>query len=846
MDKENYRLPSEVRPINYDILFEVNLKKCVFTGKETIDVELGKTTSTIILNAHDLKIEKAELIHGGKSFKAKIRMDNEKERLFLDFHKKFKGNVKLRVDFNGKMTDSLLGFYRSKYKAGNSEKYIATTQFEAPYARRAFPCFDEPQMKATFDVTMKIDKNFQAISNMPIKEEVVEGGKKLVRFHRSPRMSTYLLYMGVGEFEFLEGKFNDKLVRIVTVPDKIGQAKFALELTKNFLKYFEEYSGVKYPLPKIDMIALPDFIVGAMENWGAITFREVYLLFDSKVTSTLIKKRIAMIIAHELWHQWSGDLVTMKWWNDLWLNESFATFMAYKAVDHFFPEWKTWEDFIGDETSEAFEDDSIKSTHPIEVHVENPHQIEELFDAISYSKGGSILRMIEGYLGEDAFRKGVSNYLATYSYKNATSSDLWNSLAKASDKPVKKVTEKWITQAGYPVVESRIEHGKIHLAQRRFVFNHKDRTIWPIPLAIKTDNGVLTKLFDEPKDEIQLNNFNWFKINYGQTGFYRVKYPEENIVKLKNVISSKQLPPLDRWGLQNDMYKLSHNGKTRLDGYLDFLKSYSGEDDWLVLSSIYSSMRMIKFVFSEEDFWNRVWPNFKNYFKGAFQKILNRLGWEPKQNETQKDSLLRDLAIRYLGFAEDLNVITECKSKFERYLKDGTGIYPDIRSTVFNIVAANGDMKIFGKILKFYKNTTKPEEQRAALISLGQFKDTNILKKGLDFSLTKYVRMQDFMIVFSSVASNTTSRKILLKWFESNWKKLKVLEKSGQIFVRTLESLIDAYVRMDDGKELKGFFARHPVKYKMTLGRAFEKLERNSQWIEKNSKTLEGYFKELV
>ncbi|MEM5797482.1 MAG: M1 family metallopeptidase [Candidatus Aenigmatarchaeota archaeon] len=839
MKTESFRLPENVRPINYKLFFEVDLKKFKFSGKEIIYLNILKPTSKIILNARDLEIKNAFLSYDKKSIKTKVRLENEKELLKLTFNKYIKGQVKLYLEFIGKLTDSLVGFYRSKYFLNKRKKFLATTQFEAPYARRCFPCFDEPQYKSTFNVTIKIDKNLKAISNMPIKEEHIERNKKIVKFYRTPRMSTYLLYIGVGDFEFLEDKLGKTTIRIVTTPGKRNQGRFALELTKKFLSYFQEYSGIAYPLPKLDMIALPDFAAGAMENWGAITFREIYLLFDPKMTSTTIKKRIAMIIAHELWHMWSGDLVTMKWWNDLWLNESFATFMAYKAVDHFFPEWNMWEDFINDETERAFTDDCLKSTHPIEVEVKNPNQIEEIFDAISYSKGGSILRMLEGYMGEELFRKGVSKYLSDNKYGNATSEDLWNSLSKVSDKPIKKIAESWIKQPGYPLVESELKDGKLILKQKRFVPDYIDNKQWYIPLIIKTNDKLLVELLDKPKKELPLGSSEWFKINYGQIGFYRVKYPDENLSKLKFLISSKTLPPLDRWGIQNDLFELSVNGDVDLDKYLDFVRTFYNEDNYLVLRDIYQNIRNIYFVYSQEQFWNSIWSKLKNYHKETFQKILERLGWEPKKDESQKDTLLRELAIRYLAFIEDAEVLRKGKEKFEYYLKTRK-LHPDVKSPIFYMMAANGDEKIYKTLLELYLKTKSPEEKRILLIALSQFKNPEILKKFLNFSLSQKVRTQDLVIVFSSVASNPRSRTVLLPWLKKNWKKIKTYEKSGKLFVNLLEAFIAAHVGKEN--EIKQFFAFHPVKYKMTLERAFEKLHRISSWAERNKEVLIRYF----
>ncbi len=844
MKTESFRLSSTICPVNYDLFFEVDLTKFEFHGKESIDLEISKPASKIVLNARDLAITHVYLIHHKKSITPKVKIDNEKELVTLTLGENVKGSVKLCLDFDGKLTDNLVGFYRSKYLQNKSEKYLATTQFEAPYARRAFPCFDDPEFKATFDVSLSIDKKFQGISNMPIKQSTTDKGKKIVKFQRTPKMSTYLLYMGVGEFEFLESKMKNVLVRIVTTPGKKKQGELALEMTKNILSYFEDYSQIKYPLPKLDVIALPDFAWGAMENWGAITFRELYLLFDPKMTSTAVKKRIAMIIAHELWHQWSGDLVTMRWWNDLWLNESFATFMGYKAVDHFYPEWKMWEEFIDDETERAFGDDSLKTTHPIEVDVRDPHEIEEIFDAISYSKGGSILRMLESFLGDEVFRKGVSDYLNANKYGNATSEDLWKSLAKISQKPVKEIMIDWIRQPGYPLVEAVLENQHLLLRQKKFVFNQNDaKTTWKIPLTIKlSNNSVMNYILDKRENQVPIEAaLEWFKVNHNQSGFYRVKYPNGMMQKFDYLVGSKSLESIDRWSVQNDLFELSRHGEDNLDNYLRLIKSYGNEDSHLVLSSIYTNLRSIYFVFNQEKFWSHIWPSFKNHFTEAPRRMLEKLGWEPKPNESQEDALLRESAIRFLGFAEDPDVISKVRELYQNYLKTKS-LHPDIKSPVFFITALNGDEKTYKELLNLYSTTESPEEKRIFLAALGQFKSVELIKKYLDFSLTSKVRTQDLIISFSSVASNPHSRQIFLQWVKKNWSKIKKYEKSGKILVTFLESFIAANVNEDAVKELKDFFKKNPIKYKLTLDRSFEKVERNLNWLENNKENLEKYF----
>ncbi len=841
----NFRLPAVAKPVNYDLFFEVDMDSFEFCGKEAIRLEITKKTNKLVLHSAGLKIKNAVLAFSGSTLNPKIKIDEEKEMLALKFNKMMKGSAKLVIEFSGKLNDNLLGFYRSKYMDGKKEKYLATTQFEAPHARKAFPCFDEPEYKATFDLSLKFSRHLKAISNMPAKEESVDGNKKIVRFHKTPRMSAYLLYIGIGEFEFIEGRANDVAIRVYTVPGKKEQGRFALEAAKKFLPYFEKYSGVPYPLPKLDLIALPDFASSAMENWGAMTFREVALLVDQG-TSTSVKKRIAMVISHEIWHQWSGDLVTMKWWNDLWLNESFATYIAYKAVDNFFPEWEIWEDFNRGETEHAFGDDSLKTTHPIEVEVKDAHEIEEIFDAISYSKGGSVLRMLESYLGEEVFRKGVNKYLKDHEYGNATSEDFWDALAAVSNKPIREIALSWIKKAGYPLLEVEFKNGKLLLKQKKLVFRTHDAQRassstdsagqWMIPLIIKTNKGILVELLNKTAMEMPVGNIEWFKLNYGQAGFYRVKYSEENTSRLKALVSGKHLPAADRWGLQSDLFELCLNEKVNIDKYLDFIEAYRYEDNYLVLGSIYSSMRFIHFIMSQE--YPKINRQLGDRHKEPFSKILERLGWEPKGNESPKDSLLRELAIRYLGFVEDDEVVKKAAEYFGKYIKNQVRLHPDIRSPVFNITASNGNEKTYNEFLSLYGRTQNPEEKRAILIAIGNFKDTGTLKKFLEFSISGKVRTQDIFFSFGSVASNPVSRSILFPYVKKNWKKLKSYEKSGRIFIYIIESLITSYVTRDMEKKLKKFFRAHPVKYKMSVEKSFERLKRNINFLEKNKDVL--------
>src|SRR3989344_5847926 len=404
MKKDNQRLSEYITVSNYSIVIEPSKDMQTYAGKVTIKAEITKPTKEIQLHSKNSEIKTSNICIGTQCLLPKLKENKESETITLELQKEIKGDIEIHLEFAGKITEDLAGIYRSKYEHNKKTHYLITTQCEAPYARRIFPCFDEPNKKATFDLTVITEKHLEAVSNMQIKSQFTKDNKKTIQFKTTPKMSTYLFYLGIGEFEFTEDSYKNTKIRIVTTLGKTKNTIFALEHTKKYLEYFENYSEIPYPLEKLDLLAIPDFGAGAMENWGAITFREILLLVDITTTSVNVQKRSAEVIAHELWHQWSGNLVTMDWWNDLWLNESFANYMAYKAVDHYNPEWKIWTDYLATELSTGLFKDSLKTTHPIEVEVNSPEEIEEIFDEISYQKGGSVLRMLESHIGEESFR----------------------------------------------------------------------------------------------------------------------------------------------------------------------------------------------------------------------------------------------------------------------------------------------------------------------------------------------------------------------------------------------------------------------------------------------------------
>ncbi len=823
--KENSRLPENVIPHSYSIELQPSEDINSYTGKIEIKASITKATKDIILHSKDLEIKSATICVGTQCLLPIIEKNDKLETISLKNMKPIpKGEIEIHIEFKGKITESLSGIYKSKYQVGEKTGHIITTQCEAPYARRIFPCFDEPNKKATFNISAKINKNLVAISNMPIKSESIENNIKKVEFKTTPKMSTYLFYLGIGQFEYIEDNYKNTKLRVITTPGKKEKGKFALDLAKKYLEYFENYSEIPYPLEKLDLLAIPDFAAGAMENWGAMTFREMILLVD-KETSVKIKKRVAEVIAHEIWHQWSGNLVTMKWWNDLWLNESFANYMAYKAVDHFNPEWKIWEDYLYGETSRGLFKDTLKSTHPIEVEVNIPQEIEEIFDEISYAKGGCVLRMLEAFVGEEKFRLGVSSYLKKYSYQNAEASDLWNSIAETTnDSSIKELMKSWISQPGYPLLEVSKIKNKIIIKQSRC--NNPNRQIWPIPLSIASEGVCYNKILRKKEETFSISP-NKIKLNHEQYGFYRVSYSDELQKSLGELIKSKSLSVADRWGLNNDIWMLCSIGNKKIKEYLDFIENYTNEDNYIILSEIFSSIRKLDRLLTENEFWENQKKQIIEKLIPTYKRVIEKVGIEPRQEESIEDTLQRSTALSFCIFAEEKETKTELLSKYAK--KD---INMNIADSVYYAVALNGDEKDFDEMISNYRSEKDVERKTKLLVALYHFPQKEIIKKALDFSISEDVRMQDLRYIFSAVISNPNMSDLIKKWFESNYKSLIKYQSAHFIF----ETILEAYILSQRTKKAKiecaKFLKKNKVEYDMIKRNAFEILAMNIKIIE--------------
>jgi puromycin-sensitive aminopeptidase len=823
MQKKNtaksVRLTKNVVPIEYKIELQPDLRNFTFSGIETITLNVLKPTNALVLHSKEIEISTAQI----EEIFAKISYDEKNQTTTFRFSKNIaKGKHKLVLVFKGILNDKMRGFYRSKYSVDGKERHMATTQFEATDARRAFPCFDEPAHKAVFHVSLVVPKGKTAISNtLPVSVMEHSAGYEIVNFAPTPKMSTYLLAFIVGDFEYIESKTKAGVqVRVFTTPGKKHQAKFALDCALKTLDFYEKYFAIPYPLPVLDMIAIPDFSSGAMENWGAITYRESALLVDEQNSSLGNKQWVALVVAHEIAHQWFGNLVTMEWWTHLWLNEGFASYIEYLAVDKLFPKWDIWTQFSTADLGVALRLDVLLHTHPIEVPVHRPDEIGEIFDEVSYSKGASVIRMLADYLGEKDFRDGLRHYLKKHSYKNTETIHLWQAFEKTSGKPVSRMMKNWTGKPGYPVVKAQMLHGKVNFSQSRFFASPisakkaKDKTKWEIPIIFKQN-----------------------KVNFGETGFFRTAYSKELLERLRAPILNKKLSSRDRLGVIRDLFALSEAGTIPTSDALEFLSAYTKEDNYTVLVEVATGVARLEQILAKEKSRDKL----NELTISLFSPVLRRLGWEKSKADSHTDGLLRSLTIARLGRSGDTKVVGEAMKKFSM-IKAGKYVNPDIRSAVYVVVASNGRMKEFEDLIKLYKKETLHEEKNRIGGNLGEFNDPKILKLVCEFAMSKNVRIQDTVGVLSGVGLNPIGRDIWWRFIQKNWKTLASRYGEGGLTLARAIKCISGSAEEKHLKEFKKFFITHEAPgAKRAIDQVIERLEGNVAWLKRDKKIIERF-----
>ena len=847
-----YQLSNKIKPNNYNLSLTPDFNSMTFSGKVVIELSIFEPTNQITMNAIELDLINSSIsTDSGLLSSNNFEYNEEKEQVTISFENTInESNAVLSVEFTGVLNDRLHGFYRSSYEDENgNQKIMACTQFEPTDARRAFPCWDEPEIKSTFEIMLSVPKEMEAISNMPInKEEVSENNYKKVYFDKTPIMSTYLLAFIIGDLDKCTTiAENNVEINIWATKHNVIHGEFALQVAKDLLKYYNEYFQIDYPLPKLDHLAIPDFAAGAMENWGAITYREVALLFDEKNSAPATKQRIAEIVAHEMAHMWFGDLVTMKWWNDLWLNESFASWMATKAIDHLFPEWNMWTQFIYTDYNSGLSLDGLENSHPIVQAVNNPSEINQLFDAISYSKGASIIRMLETYVGEDKFRDGLRQYMQLYKYSNAEGNNLWECIQEASETEIIPMMESWTKQTGYPVINITWESdSRLSLNQERFLYSNKTNLpdTWLVPISIvsgknmdKVDSFILDSNSTTIDAAADTNN-GFMKVNYDTAGFYRVNYPKEHWKNLSELINKQLLKPTDRLSIQSDAYALAKARKISATVFLELIKSYNNEKDFGVWSDLTNNMRSIDLLLRKTE----LGKIYKNMCVETLKPIGEKLGWEVSPNEGHLESLLRTTILSSLGSFGDEDTINKSLELLEQFFSDKISLAPELRSIVYNLSAQTGDKSIYNLILDRARKEQLQEEKLRLYASLCRVENDELFNKTLQLSISDEIRTQDTVSLLSLMSVNRNNgAEATWDFIKSNWALLDERYGSGGFAMMRLVGITGNLLTKSDYDNVQGFFNDHPIEsaYR-TLQQSLERIDANVAWLEHHIDEIES------
>ncbi|HJU27888.1 MAG TPA: M1 family aminopeptidase, partial [Candidatus Binataceae bacterium] len=733
------------------------------------------------------------------------------ERAHLHFGESLTpGRWTLTIKFRGVLNDKLHGFYRSQYTdAAGKSHTIATTQLEATDARRAFPCWDEPALKAVYKVTLVIDENLTAVSNAGVeRERKLGGGKKEVAFKDTIKMSTYLLAFIVGEFEATEPIDAGTPLRVVHVPGKRGLESWAKEIGAFSLKYFADYYGIPYPGDKLDLIAIPDFAAGAMENLGAITFRETALLVDAKTASRAELERVADVVSHENAHMWFGDLVTMKWWNGIWLNEAFATFMEMLAVDAWKPQWKRWESF-GVSRAAAMAIDALKSTRSIEYTVLSPEDCRSMFDVLTYEKGAAVLRMLEQFLGGEVFRKGISLYLKKHQYANTETGDLWDALQESSGEPVRRLMDSWIFQQGFPIVSAEtVDDGRaLKLSQRRFFYlppDNPEPQLWHVPIrvTVKTAAGVEAYKVLLTGEETRLDlpgKVEWALLNEGGSGFYRVRYSAQLLQALTRNL--KGLKPIERFGLVSDTWAATVAGLKPLGEFVAMARLFSDETDLNVWRALLAGFSYLDIIVTESQR-----PALAQAVRDLVRPAAERLGWSPREGEDELTRQLRGTLIGALGtLGEDAGVQTRARELYAEWSKAPEKADRDLMPQFIAIIAHCGDSARYDEFKKNFKSARTPQEEQRYLFSLANFRSPELLRRTMEMTINGEVRTQNAPFLMHSLLYNPVSRYVAWDFVRANWAAM-VDKYPDSALPRMCEAIVGL---LDRQNEVNAFFEQH-------------------------------------
>lgn len=863
-------LPDHIKPLNYNLsIFNLQFSgDWQYDGVVKIASQVQKETDEVVVNVKDIKITGASFEDNSKASLKDVSYDDKNQRAIIKLSDKVKpGDGTISIAFQGSMNDKMAGFYRSRYKPAatpvegtpkdDEYHYMFSTQFEACDARRAFPCFDEPNLKASFEFEIEIPEKLVALSNMPetASSKSSRSGFKKVSFEKSPVMSTYLYAWAVGDFTYVEShterKYSGKNmpVRVYTTRGLEEQGRFALEHAHKTVDYFSEIFGIDFPLPKSDLLAVHEFAMGAMENWGLVTYRTTAVLFDEATSDARFKERVAYVVAHELAHQWFGNLVTMDWWSELWLNEGFATWVGWLAVDHLHPEWKVWSKFVAEGYQTALGLDSLRSSHPIEVPVKSALDIDQIFDHISYLKGSSVIRMLSSHLTVEIFLKGVSDYLKAHAYGNATTNDLWLALSGASGQDVKTFMDPWIRKIGFPVVTIAEEPGQITLQQARFLKSgdakaDEDETLWWVPVGLKTGEPikVVHSALQKKKDTVGEIDDAFYKINADQNGFYRTNYPPQRLIKLAS--ARDKLSIEDRVGLIGDAAALAISGHASTPALLSFIEGFQSEQAYVVWAQISASLTKVRSTFSNN---KQISDALKNFTLKLCSPAVEKVGWEFPANEDYLTGQLRKLLLGMASGAGHERIIATGKQKFDAWKGgDDKAINQNLRSTIFNMAVANGGKAEYDAITSEYRQTKSVDGKEICLAAMGRTKDVALANHLLNFALSDEVAVQDCHGAPAALAANNDTRLEIWKFLQSEWdgKLAKVRSSATVVFDRWIKMGLNQYSEREVAQQMQDFFQdKDKSGFDRSLAQALDNIEANASYKERDEKVLLEWLK---
>ena len=841
-----YRLPRHVIPTRYNLQLEPDLTTGRFTGQTAILITVTTTTRTILLNAVDLALQSAVVERQNRQpLKASIELEPQTQRARLSFHEAIDpGEWKLILLFEGTLNDKLRGFYRSTYKdTSGTTQTLAATQFEATDARRAFPCWDEPDFKAVFATTLVIDPQLTAVSNTTVVAESMEHNKKVVHFADSIVMSTYLVAFIVGQIEATKPVYVGKTpLRLWTIPGKQPLTPFGQDIAAASLKFFEDYYGMPYPGDKLDLLAIPDFASGAMENLGAITFRETALLVDQRTGTHAELERVADVVAHENAHMWFGDLVTMSWWNGLWLNEAFATFMEMLAVDAWKPEWKRWETFSVARAA-AFSVDGLMSTRPIEFPVHAPKDADAMFDILTYEKGASVLRMLEQYIGPVVFRDGVRQYLRTHAYGNADTKDLWTALGTVARQPVPELMDGWIFQPGFPLITADLQGQELRLSQQRFTYLRQEpasEQLWQVPIKVRLTIGQRTEhrqlLLTERETTIELPaGVTSVLVNEGGHGFYRVRHRGGLMEQLLDQ-GLNRLAAIERFNLISDAWATTIAGLMPLPDYLQLTARFKDERDRNVWTVLLDSFSFLNRIITPGDR-----AALEALVRDRVMPTVKELGWDPKLGESDLIRQLRGDLIGALGkLGNDAVMQQEAADRYRRYRQDPSTVDANVVPALVGILAHTGDEARYDEFSERYRSAPTPQEERRYLFSLTGFRHPQLAMRTLARTINGEIRTQDAPFIVGSMLSNVYGRERAWEFVKANWDQMdRLFPKQG---LRRMCGGIAGLATPELEQDVRTFFASRKIDLGgKTLDQYLEQLRIAVVIREREGDTLRAY-----